>query len=254
MKDENKSITVIVLLVIGLVVVSALYAMSAANPSPTTGTMDRETVTVSETVEMETMPDEVQIYIEVQTRGDTASATKTENAEISDAVLEALYAYGLSEEQIETTSYYLDEDRKWDRDTDNYISNGYVVTHTLKVTSSDVENAGEIIDVAVDAGATSVNNVQFTLSRSKESEIKAEVLALAAEKAQGKAESIVAAVNVELGELVAITESSYYGWPYPMYRSYDTDESADVEMSATTISPEELTVTGTVTLTYEIEQ
>ena len=253
MKDENKSITVIVLLVLGLVVVSGLYAMNAASPV-TKETADRETVTVSETVEMEVMPDEVQLYVEIKTRGESASAIKTENAELSDAVLEALYEYGLSEEQIETTSYYLSEETKWNQETQDYVVTGYVLTNTLKVTTSDIENAGEIIDVAVDAGATSVNNIQFTLSRSKESEVKAEVLALAAEKAQEKAKSMVNAVDVELGELVSITESSYYGWQYPMYRSYDGMEMAEDMGAQTSISPEQITVTGTVTLTYAIKQ
>ncbi len=44
MKDENKSITVIVLLVLGLVVVSGLYAMNAASPV-TTETEDKATGT-----------------------------------------------------------------------------------------------------------------------------------------------------------------------------------------------------------------
>ncbi len=166
----------------------------------------------------------------------------------------ALQGYGLSEDQIETTSYYLNEERKWDKESEEYIVTGYILTNTLKVTTSDIENAGEIIDVAVDAGATSVNNVQFTLSRSKESEVKAEVLAVAAEKAKEKAESMVTAVDVALGEIVSITESSYYGWPYPMYRSADSMEMVEDMGASTSISPEQITVTGTVTLTYAIEQ
>ncbi|MEK6867506.1 MAG: SIMPL domain-containing protein [Nanoarchaeota archaeon] len=259
MKEENKSTTITLVLVIGLVIVSALYAMN--NGMPDTLTIaeqeQKETITVSETVEIETMPDEAYVYIEIQSRGDTAQEAKQENAKVSDAVLDALYKSGIDKESIETSSYYLNEERKWDKDTEEYITTGYTLTNILKVTTSDVEGVGTIIDTAVDAGATGVNSVQFTLSRSKESEIKGETLALAAEKARTKAENIVDAVGVTLGEIASISESSYYS-PYPWYAqsvSYDNMEMlADEKSYDTSISPQELTVTGTVTLTYEIEQ
>ena len=259
MKEENKSTTITLVLVIGLVIVSALYAMNNGMPDTLTVAEQeqKETITVSETVEIETMPDEAYVYIEIESRGDTAQEAKEENAKVSDAVLDALYESGIDKESVETSSYYLDEERKWDKDTEEYIVTGYTLTNILKVTTSDVEGVGSIIDTAVDAGATGVNSVQFTLSRSKESEIKGEALALAAEKARTKAENIVDAVDVTLGEIASISESSYYS-PYPWYArsvSYDSMEMAVEEKSYdTSISPQELTVSGTVTLTYEIEQ
>lgn len=255
MKEEKNNMITIAL-VIGFIVVSMLYAFKSAPDITVADQAQRETITVSETVEQETMPDEASVYMDIKTRAAAAADAKDENAEISDAVLNALYSYGVEEDNIETSSYYLSEETKWDKDTEEYITTGYVLTHTLKITTADIDNVGEIIDTAVDAGATEVNSVQFSLSRSKESEIKGDVLALAAEKAKTKAENIVDAIDVDLGELVSISESSYYN-PYPWYArsaGYDMMEVAEEASYKTSISPQELTVTATVTLTYEIVQ
>ncbi len=245
------------LLVIGLVTVSVLFAFNKGMPDTLTVAEkeQRETITVSETVELETMPDEAYVYIEIKTRGETASETKEENAKISDAVLDSLHESGVDKENIETSSYYLDENRKWDKEAEEYIITGYTLTHILKVTTQEIENPGSIINTAVEAGATGINSVQFTLSNSLESEIKGEALALAAEKARTKAENIVRAVDVTLGEIMTISESSYYSSYYPLYAKSASYEMALGEVGyETSISPEVLTVSATVSLTYTIEQ
>lgn len=256
MKEEKNTNLLLVALVIGFIAVSMLYAFKGAPDITVADQEQKETITVSETVEIETMPDEAYVYIEIQSRGDTAQEAKEENAKVSDAVLDALYDSGIDKESIETSSYYLNEEQKWDKETEEYITTGYTLINILKVTTNDIENVGSIIDTAVNAGATGVNSVQFTLSRSKESEMKGEALALAAKKAQTKAENIVDAVDVTLAEIVSISESSYYS-PYPWYArsvSYESMELAEEKSYDTEISPQELTVSGTVTLTYEIEQ
>lgn len=253
--NEEKNNMITIALVIGFIVVSMLYAFKGAPDITVADQAEKETITVSETVERETMPDEVYVYMDIKTRAEAATDAKDENAQISDAVLNALYNYGVEEDNIETSSYYLSEETKWDKYKNEYIVTGYTLTHTLKITTADIDIVGEIIDTAVDAGATEVNSVQFSLSRSRESEIKGEVLALAAQKAKTKAENIVDAIDVDLGEVVSISESSYYN-PYPWYArsmGYEMDVAEEVSYK-TSISPQELTVTATVTLTYEIVQ
>lgn len=183
---------------------------------------------------------------------------KEKNADISDDVRNALEdnaETSMIDEVIETTSYYLSEQTKWDKDKKEYVVTGYLLSNVLKITTSDIDKAGEIIDVAVDTGATSINNVQFTLSDDMEDALKGDVLTQAAERARKKAENIVYALNAKLGKIVSISESSYYNGPYRLYgdnimKAY-AEESA--EIAETSISPQELTITGTVTLIYEIE-
>ncbi len=249
MKMKEGNLTwIIAVLVLGLVVVTGLYAFKSG-----TSYTDMQTIAVTETAEQEVMPDQAQVYVEIRTRADAAADAKTENAEISDSVLTALSNYGIDEDSIETTSYYLNEDTKWDKETEEYVVTGYILTHVMKVTTSDIEDAGDIIDAAVDAGATGVDNVQFTLSKDKESELKTQLLAEAAHKAKAKAETLVDAVDAELGDIVTMSESSYYN-PIYRYAAYDMAVMSAEEKIETSISPEQLTVSATVSITYEIEE
>lgn len=243
---EGQITLVVVLLVLGLIVVSGLYATTSR-----TAQQYSEVITVSDSVEREVMPDEAHVYVEIRTRADIAGDAKNQNAEVSDNVLATLYDAGVDEDEIETTSYYLSEETKWDKTSEEYIVTGYVLTHIIKVTTDDVENAGEIVDTAVNAGATGIESIQFTLSQEKESELKVELLAEAAQKAKAKAENLVEAVDADLGKLVSMSESSYYNRPYAYYERAFAVAEESVE---TSISPEQLTVSATVTLTYEIVQ
>ncbi len=245
---EGSMMWIIGILVLGLVVVSGIYALKSEHSS-----VDMQTIAVSQTAEREVMPDEAQVYIEIQTRADDAGDVKDQNAKQSAQVLDALKEYGIAEKDIETTSYYLNEETKWDRDKEEYLVTGYILTNILKVTTQDIGSAGEIIDVAVDAGATGVNNVQFTLSKDRESEIRTELLAEAAQQAKAKAETLVAAVDAELGDIVTMSESSYYT-PIFRYAAYDMAMVSSEEKAETSISPEQLTISATVSITYEIEE
>jgi uncharacterized protein YggE len=246
---EGNMVWIIAVLVLGLVIVTGLYALNSG-----TSYADMQTIAVTETAEQEVMPDEAQVYIEIRTRADGANDAKTQNADISEDVLNALQDYGIAEEDIETTSYYLNEETKWDKEAEEYVVTGYILTHIMKVTTSDIENAGEIIDAAVDAGATGVDNVQFTLSKDKESEMKTQLLAEAAQKAKAKAETLVEAVDADLGDIVTMSESSYYNPIFRYAAAYDMSALSFEEKAETSISPEQLTVSATVSITYEIEE
>ncbi len=251
MKDNN---ILIIILIGGLVIVSVMFAFNTSMPDTLTiaENEQKETITVSESVDIEFMPDKVEIYVEIETQEETAKQTKDANAVVTASVLKALHDYGIGEDQIETTSYYLSEQKKWDKDKEKYIITGYQLSHVIRITTDDIEDAGEIIDTVVDVGATGINSINFGLSDNLERELKAKALSQAAQKAESKAQAIVEAVGVKLGDFVSISESGYYTPYYPMFSSrsvYDMGEEA-----YTSISPEEVTVSGTVTLVYEIEQ
>lgn len=251
-KQGSKMMIVTLVLAIGLILVSSLFALNSNKI--TTSSIQQQTVTVSETVEKQSMPDEAEVYVEIQTDADTAQDAKDKNAKASDAVLAALKASGISDEKIETSSYYLNEKTKWDDKNQVYINVGYTLTNILKVTTEDMNSVGNIIDTAVNAGATGINNVDFTLTHDKEMQIKEEALAEAAAKAKDKAKVLADAVDTRLGDLVTMTESSNYNWPRPWIYGQEMKAADMLSSAETSISPQQLTVSATVTLTYAIEE
>ncbi len=260
MKDEkqtytsqgNKSILLSLVLAIGIILVSSLFILHGNDGSDPRE--QQQTVTVSETVEKQAQPDEAEVYVAIETDADSAQDAKNKNTQISNAVLSALKDSGISSDDIETSSYYLNEKTKWDEKTQQYLTSGYTLSNILKVTTKDIDTVGSIIDTAVNAGATGINNVDFTLTHDKEMQIKEEALAEAAAKAKDKAKVLVAAVDTELGELISMSESSYYNWPRPWMYGGAMMKSEEISSADTVISPQELTVSATVTLTYAIEE
>ncbi|MBC7114507.1 MAG: SIMPL domain-containing protein, partial [Archaeoglobi archaeon] len=118
---------------------------------------------------------------------------------------------------------------------------GYRVVHMLRA-KVDVERAGEIIDLAVLSGANQVSGISFTSSKIEEA--KKEVLREAVRDAQEKARVIAEAAGVQILGIKEITYSS--ASIVPPYARYETISGG------TPITPAELRVSASVTLSYWI--
>jgi uncharacterized protein YggE len=108
-----------------------------------------------------------------------------------------------------------------------------------------------LIDIAVDAGANGINSVSYSLTRETEKTIKDKLLAKAIEDGRKRAGDMASQLGVKLGELDSVSESNYY-----YYGSYYYDSSSyrdySTEGSYTSISPQKVTVSSSVSLTYKI--
>ena len=217
---------------------------------------DKDTITVSGDGQLEVKADQAELYIRIETLEGTAKASQAKNSQLSDAVNTALLNAGVNKDDIETSSFNLYPEYDWQTDSkgaSKRVLLGYKLVNVLKVTTDDLDNAGKLVDVALGAGANGVDQVSFTLSKDKEKEVKAEVLKKASEAAKEKAVSITDSIGVSLGKVTRISESNYYFQPY-MYRDVMAvkAESADGAMEPTVLSPQDLTISASVSLVYEI--
>ena len=103
----------------------------------------------------------------------------------------------------------------------------------------------------MDAGVTQVDNVGFTLSDEKEKEVKAGLIADASAKARAKAELLAESMDVSVGDVLLLTESSYTPGIY--YGRYDMLAMEAKAAPAPSISPEKVTLSVTVNVDFEIE-
>jgi hypothetical protein len=209
-------------------------------------------ISVSGQAQLEVDPDQAEIYVNIITEGYDAKIVQDVNTENSNSVLAALLEYGLKEENIETTSYYLYPKRTWNPITQSYDIEGYKLTHTMKVTTNNTENVGELINIVVDNGANGIGNIQFTLSDNLEKEVRAEALALAGQEAQAKAENIADSLNIKLGKIKSVSENNYYYSPYTYYPKEAMASGADYEENVV-ISPEKVTVNSNIAVVYNIK-
>ncbi len=208
-------------------------------------------ISVSGQAEKEVMPDKAILWLSVVTDGTTASRTQEQNSATMNAVMGALKNADISEKYIETKNYNLYPRDEWDPELQKSVRRGYRLTHTIAVTTKDIQNVGQLLDLAVKSGVNEVGAIQFTLSDETERELKGELTTIATTKAREKAELLADGMGVSLGTVLSLSQSDY---PLPIYYGqYAMMESKTMDAPAPSISPDQVTVSLIVNALFRIE-
>jgi len=257
MKDEDSCCRGkgmhIFLAIAAILIAVLLFRIAGQKPSITVENNPEEmnAISVSGESEIEVMPDKAEVYVSIVTNSTSAKEAKDEAAEIFSRVKSALLKAGIKAENIESNSYAITPIYEWNDIFKRSDFKGYQVTHTIKVTTTEINKTGDIIDASVNAGANQIDSVAFDLSKELEKETYHEALTQAAALAKTKASSIADALGVKLGNVKTVSESSGYYTPYVNY--YRSDISGSAEMAKSEIAPQKLTVTGMISVSYYIE-
>ncbi|MFT4344156.1 MAG: SIMPL domain-containing protein [Candidatus Woesearchaeota archaeon] len=214
--------------------------------------LTQNTISVSGNAEMSVSPDKAEIHLSVITNGSTALDAQEQNRVTEEAVRQALLSAGIDEKDIETTSYNLHQQTRWDSRLQRSVETGYELRHTLKITIHDVERVGSIVDTAIEAGANNVQRISFGLSDELEKRVRDEALQNAGLSAQEKAQSIANTMNVRLGKVVSVQESNYYFQPYQFNGMMRAETAMDMAVPETQISPQNVEVRASMSVLYAI--
>jgi uncharacterized protein YggE len=201
-----------------LVIVAGLLLLSLNGASPTAGSTAQAAdsdadgaITVSGSSAIRVQPDRVVVVFGITTFARTPSASRDDNARRSKAVLAAVRAQGVKDKDIATASLSLQpryEDYDW-----NVIS-GYGARNTIAVTLRDVAKLEPVLIAALEAGATSVDGVEFSVTNLRE--LRDQARELAVQAALEKADAMAKAAGVRVGHVTNIREDSwysgYFGW------------------------------------------
>lgn len=252
MKNTNKKASIATNLAVLGLIIALLVAIVGYNFR--NGTEQRDSMSVSGTSELSVSPDEAQIFINVLTDAKTAKEAQNQNRETTANVMTALKAAGITAGNIETTGYNLYKRTEWNKTSERYVEVGYELTNTIKVTTSDINNVGSLVDLAINAGANGVDHVSFTLTKDAERKAKADALLKATVAAKDKAENLATTLDIKLGKVLSVQESNFYYTPYDYYNQGLVNYKADMGMSATgnTISPQKVDVRSTISITYQL--
>lgn len=234
-----------ILLVLALIAVLGLVAFSFTKLEKP----ERDIITVSGTHQLEVAPDQGIIVLEVVTRDQSASVASKENANLLNKVFEAIKAEGVADSDLETTNVYLSKVTEWENNS--MVDKGYEQRTTVKVTVNDLAKVGAVLDAAVSGGANSIQSVEFRLKPESESRYKQEALAKATELAKTKAQTLATTAGAKLGKITSLSESSYTPVWYNRYNVYD--KAMESMPSATPISPEKVSLSVTVSISYELK-
>jgi len=195
-------------------------------------------------------PDMVTIVLGVETRNASAAGAVAENAMLMSNTTNALLEAGIEEKDIQTSTYSLttrpeeEPPVAADREEDEEITPPeFIATNRVTVRLNNTEDVGRVLDAAVAAGTNNIQGISFDLRDPAPEKDRA--LTMAIEDASRKAGVAASAAGVELGRIMEISE----GFSFVSARS---EVAFSLAAPTTPISPGELEVTSSVTMTYEI--
>lgn len=140
----------------------------------------------------------VSITVEWQARNPREAQSK--NAEIMTTVRKKLKEARLPDEVIRTLSYYVDSE--YDYVKGKYILRGYVARNTIEIRVDEIDRVGEVIDLSIAAGATSVGSPRFDI-KDRDTVVR-EALKQAVAEARAKAEAAAAGAGRSIESVLSI--------------------------------------------------
>jgi hypothetical protein len=151
----------------------------------------------------------VQLGVEVQ--GQTATGVQQEVARRSAAVVELLRASNV--EKLQTTGIRLNPIYNYENNVQRLT--GYSATNTVSFRAS-TEQAGKVLDDAVQAGASRIDSVSFTASDTVLAAAQKQALRQATQDAQQQADAVLSSLNLTRKDIVSIQVNSATPPPRPM--------------------------------------
>jgi uncharacterized protein len=159
-------------------------------------------------------------------------------------VIDKLRAAGIPADAIRTVGYDLQQE--WDFVGNKRVSRGYVARNTIEVRVDTIDRIGELLEMAVGSGATSVGGIRFDLK--DRAKLEREALRLAVVEARGEAEAAAAAAGLTIARVLRIDAQRHGDGPIPMPRVALMREQAAAS-DAPPISAGQLEIRAQVTLT-----
>lgn len=183
---------------------------------------------------------QVQLGVEVQ--GRTAQEVQAEVARRSNAVVELLRSRNV--EKLQTVGLYLSPQYNYDNGRAELV--GYIGTNTVSF-QTRANQAGTLLDEAVQAGATQIQGIQFTASDGAIADAQQIALERATADAQRQANTVLRFLNLGPQEIIGIQINGAQG-PIPVPLPAQARVAYTEADVATRVEAGEQTIESTVTL------
>ncbi|WP_255197920.1 SIMPL domain-containing protein [Halorarius litoreus] len=242
----ERASTILALAAATLVVAAAAVVGLGGFPAAaaTTGP-DGQTISVGASGSAEGTPDQAVLSVAVLATASSADEARQQVATDVERMRAALREAGVDDDQVRTAYFNIGPDYRYDPETGEQEVTRYRAVHAFEITLDDIESAGAIIDVAVENGASQVNNVRFGLSEERQAELRAEALTDAMANADANAQTLADASDLDVVGVHSVSTSDV---SYPRY--FESAAVGDGGGASTVIESGPVTVTATVQVTY----
>lgn len=257
MQKQNFGSFVLVLSLAGLLLWNGL-GNPIAPPGP--AAVDSEPnghISVSGSSAIRVQPDRVVVLFGIRSFTGSPSSAQAENARRSRAVVQAVRDLDVAERDIATADFSL---RPRYKDYDNHDISGYLAQNTIAVTLRDVQQLEPVLVTALEAGATTVDGIEFSVTNLRELRDRAREQAVQA--ALEKARDMASAAGLEVGSVTSIHEQAwnyFFGswrgnrdWTSYQNVVQDLSDEGAIVLEDGSISLGQIVVSAEVNLTAEL--
>jgi uncharacterized protein YggE len=223
------------------VLTSPAAAQTAAPPQPPSLIVSGEAV-------VKRAPDRAWVTVTAESRARNPRDAQKQNAELMKGVMQKLAGAGFSGDAVQTRGYDLQPE--YDYNNGRQTLRGYVARNSVEVRIDDIARVGEVLDVAVASGATSVGNVRFDLKDRGAAE--REALRLAVENARLRADALAAGGGLKIERIVRIEEHRAHVDPPRPMATFRAGAAAESLAAEPPIEAGELEVRAAVTVVVTV--
>jgi hypothetical protein len=192
------------------------------------------------------VPDQAFVSVSVETRSRVPRDAQKQNADAMSAVQQKVVEAGIQKDAIRTTGYSIQQE--FDFTNGRRVPRDYVAHNGIEVRLDGVERVGEILDLVVQAGATSVLGVRFDVK--DRTVLERDVLMHAVEDARARADALAAGAGRTVDRVIRIDDMRQPRLPpQPVM----TMRAQAADSAQTPIEPGLIEIHAQVTLTVSIK-
>ncbi len=194
------------------------------------------------------VPDQANLVVRVENKGNNAVTVKSENDSAIAKVLAYTKKVGIADKDVQTEYVNLNKDYNYNKKTYSFVAN-----QTIRIKIRKLENFDKIMSGLLDSGINRINSVRFSASNSVALEKEARRKAVS--NAKEKAEEYVGVLGQKVGKAIQIQEEQ--GNKYRpasnnhMRMSASLSESSNVD--GPTIAPGELAIKCNIHITFDLD-
>lgn len=243
----RKSHAVLGLAALLLVATAAIVGMGAVGAQSTGETAGGQSISVSATGTSGASPNQAVVRVSVTAAANDSATVRDDLAAGAEDLRAALDDLGVDHE---TVRYAIEEqteprDRREPDRSAGSSSPDYRGLHKFEITLDDTGDVGAVVDAAADAGAE-VNDVTFTLSDDRRTELRDQAIKAAMDDAQSQATALATAGDLSLTNVSTVEASQHRYRPL----RYEDTAGGGARNAGTVIDGGEVSVTYNIQVIY----
>ncbi|WP_158736299.1 SIMPL domain-containing protein [Alteribacillus sp. YIM 98480] len=185
-------------------------------------------------------PNIAKVQLGVVTQSKELSVAQQENAAIMHQVITSLIEAGIHEENIQTVDFFITP--QYDYVDGKQEFREFQVTHMITVMIDNINQTGNIIDMAVENGANRVSDIHFSLENAQPYYLQS--LRAALEDALAKAQTIAETMQLRLDPSPIDIKEQFTS---PVV----SDSPQTFSLSAVSVEPGQLTIAAQVEVQFQ---